>query len=491
VVCTTPTASTTSLVLCYSSIMETHTVSTVIHTPVGPQASPDPLPALATSLAPFALRFRRSTSRERVERSVTGLLTDRPRKNCDTIAAAVAGPSTERRQPLLTDATWDPQGLDRHLVTARAAQRPPQGILRRDDTGLSQQGRGAVGVVRQYAGTLGQGAPCQGVVNAPDVADEPTRSAPRHWPLTAQLSRPEVWATEQARRARGQVPPTDTLQTKPTLALTLVDPARVWDVPFAGVVTDAGSGDTPACLAGLDARQVADVVGGSRPLGGRLPDERRAAAAVPPASRGGASPSRRGRRRGPPRRPCGMRSRRRTGRRAPGASTRAAAGGNSCWPDGGPGPRAGRRAPRAMRGWRPGQRAGGSASVPSRATAGRSNGIAGPCRRTRGGIGGSSWPTAAGRWSNATQTPRASGAWPRTRAGAGRAGIGLSHGSCWPTVFWPVHAGSPLRRRALPPSEERPSFPAVHRQVLGWLFQDVVLWLIATNQMTHFRPRRN
>jgi hypothetical protein len=26
--------------------------------------------------------------------------------------------------------------------------------------------------------------------------------------------------------------------------------------------------------------------------------------------------------------------------------------------------------------------------------------------------------------------------------------------------------------------------------VLVWLFQDVVLWLIATNQMLQFRPRR-
>src|SRR5262249_42029965 len=40
------------------------------------------------------------------------------------------------------------------------------------------------------------------------------------------------------------------------------------------------------------------------------------------------------------------------------------------------------------------------------------------------------------------------------------------------------------------PSGERPSFPAIHRQVLLWLFQDVVLWLIATNQIAQFRPRR-
>jgi hypothetical protein len=30
----------------------------------------------------------------------------------------------------------------------------------------------------------------------------------------------------------------------------------------------------------------------------------------------------------------------------------------------------------------------------------------------------------------------------------------------------------------------------VHRQVLLWLFQDVVLWLIATNQILQFRPRQ-
>jgi hypothetical protein len=78
--------------------METHTVSTVINTQVVPKASPAPLPALATYLALFAPIFRRSTSRESLERYVTGLLTDLPRKNCDTIAAAVAGTSTERLQ---------------------------------------------------------------------------------------------------------------------------------------------------------------------------------------------------------------------------------------------------------------------------------------------------------------------------------------------------------------------------------------------------------
>ena len=55
-----------------------------MQTPVVPKASPETLPELATYLAPFAPRFRRSTSPTSVERYLTGLLTDLPRKNCDT-----------------------------------------------------------------------------------------------------------------------------------------------------------------------------------------------------------------------------------------------------------------------------------------------------------------------------------------------------------------------------------------------------------------------
>lgn len=72
---------------------------------VVPKAAPDPLPELASYLAPFAALFHRTESRTSLERYVTGLLTDLPRKSSDTIAAALAGTSTERLQHLLTDAT--------------------------------------------------------------------------------------------------------------------------------------------------------------------------------------------------------------------------------------------------------------------------------------------------------------------------------------------------------------------------------------------------
>ena len=262
-----------------------------MNTPVVPKASPDALPELVADLAPFAPLFRRSTSRESVERYLTGLLTDLERKNCDTIAAAVVGTSTERLQHLLTDATWDPQALDQQRVRALVAQSPPQGLLVLDDTGLPKQGRASVGVARQYSGTLGKLAHCQVVVSAHYVADEPASRAPVHWPLTAQLYLPEAWATDSTRRTKVRVPAEVAFHTKPELALALVDQARAWGVPFATVVTDAGYGDNPTFLHGLDGRQLRYVVGVSSTFGVRLPAEVRAAMLVtPPRPRGRGKP---------------------------------------------------------------------------------------------------------------------------------------------------------------------------------------------------------
>jgi SRSO17 transposase len=144
---------------------------------VVPKASPDTLPELAASLQPFAPLFRRATSRARVERSRTGVRTDLPRQHGATIAAAVAGTATARLHQLLTDATGDPPALAQHRVPPLGTQSPPQGLLVLDDTGRPKHGRRSGGVARQYAGTRGQVAKCQGVVSAHSVAAEPPSRA--------------------------------------------------------------------------------------------------------------------------------------------------------------------------------------------------------------------------------------------------------------------------------------------------------------------------
>lgn len=52
-------------------------------------AASQPLPELAEFLAPYMSHFLRPEARENVERYTTGLLSDLPRKNGDTIAMAV------------------------------------------------------------------------------------------------------------------------------------------------------------------------------------------------------------------------------------------------------------------------------------------------------------------------------------------------------------------------------------------------------------------
>lgn len=262
-----------------------------MESPTVPKASPDALPELAAYLAPFASLFQRTQSRQSLERYITGLLTDLPRKNCDTIAAAVAGTSTERLQHLLTDADWDPLMLDEQRVRRLVTQTPPQGILVLDDTSFPKQGKTSVGVQRQYCGALGKRANCQAVVSAEYVVDEPAASAPLHWPVTAQLYLPEGWAADAARRKRAHIPKEITFQTKLQLALSLLDRARTWEVPFRFVVADAGYGDNPTFLDGLEERALLYVCGVDRDFGVRLPDEvREAAATVPEKPKGKGRP---------------------------------------------------------------------------------------------------------------------------------------------------------------------------------------------------------
>ena len=247
-----------------------------------PKASPMPLPELVAFLQPYLSLFHRAQSRQSLDRYVTGLLTDLARKNCEAIAAAVAGTSTERLRHLLTDADWQADALDERRVRRLAVGSPRAGILVLDDTSLPKKGKRSVGVQPQYCGALGKIANCQVVVSAEYAADEPASSTPLHWLVAGRLFLPERWADDPDRRDQARVPTDATFQTKPQLALMLVDRARTWGVPSRFVTADAGYGDNPKFLDGLEERQLLYVCRVERSFGVRLPDEVRAAAAATP-----------------------------------------------------------------------------------------------------------------------------------------------------------------------------------------------------------------
>jgi SRSO17 transposase len=219
------------------------------------QASPASLPELDTFLSTFKVHFRRSEAQAALERYLTGLLTELPNKNCDTLAQAVPGTHEQRLQGFLTTMQWDEEELNRQRVEKRITEATVgNGVLIFDDTGFAKQGQASVGVARQYSGTLGKVGNCQVAVTC--CYSDPQAS----WPVAVRLYLPEAWTADPQRLKRARVPADVTFQTKPEIALSLLDQARAWGVPHRCVVADADYGDNPNFLAGLEERRERYVV---------------------------------------------------------------------------------------------------------------------------------------------------------------------------------------------------------------------------------------
>jgi SRSO17 transposase len=215
-----------------------------------PLAPSEPLPALEEFLRPFHVHFQRSEGRQSLERYLTGLLTEHPNKNCDTLAQVVPGTNQQRLHNLLTGILWDHDDLNRQRVGTMTAL-PSEGdaVLVFDDTGFAKQGSASVGVKRQYSGTLGKRGNCQVSVNC-HYAERTIA-----WPVATQLYLPKEWALDPPRRVKAKVPADIPFQTKPAIALGLLDRADAWGVRYACVVADADYGDNPNFLAGLELRK--------------------------------------------------------------------------------------------------------------------------------------------------------------------------------------------------------------------------------------------
>jgi SRSO17 transposase len=214
-----------------------------------PLAPGKPLPALDQYLRPFHVHFARSEATHALERYLTGMFTEHPNKNCDTLAAVVPGTSEQSLQGLLTAMSWDEDDLNQQRVQDLLAL-PTEGdaALIFDDTGFAKQGKSSVGVARQYSGTLGKVGNCQVTVNC-HYAERTIA-----WPVATRLYLPAKWACDPTRCDKVKVPKDVQFQTKPEIALDLLDKADAWGVPYACVVADADYGDNPNFLEGLENR---------------------------------------------------------------------------------------------------------------------------------------------------------------------------------------------------------------------------------------------
>ncbi len=220
-----------------------------------PQVSQSSLPELAEFLAPLRVHFRQGPSADTVRQYVSGLLSEHPNKNCDTLAAVMREMSEQQLQYLLTDLVWDEQALNRQRIAQMLPlSRTGDGVLICDDTGFDKKGRSSAGVARQYTGTVGKITNCQVTVNCHYA--ERTLA----WPVATRLYLPAGWAEDQERRKRAHIPKEIAFQSKAEIALALLDEANHCGVKQACVTGDADYGDNPNVLNGLVKRQERHVM---------------------------------------------------------------------------------------------------------------------------------------------------------------------------------------------------------------------------------------
>jgi SRSO17 transposase len=215
-----------------------------------PLAPGEPMPALDEFLRPYHVHFARSEATHALERYLTGMFTEHPNKNCDTIAQVVPDTSEQSLQGLLTNMLWDEDDLnDQRVKALLTLSTEGDAALVFDDTGFAKQGKSSVGVARQYSGTLGKVGNCQVTVNC-HYAERTIA-----WPVATRLYLPKEWTFAKQRREKARVPSKVVFQTKQQIALDLLDKADSLRVPYSCVVADADYGDNPNFLDGLEKRR--------------------------------------------------------------------------------------------------------------------------------------------------------------------------------------------------------------------------------------------
>jgi SRSO17 transposase len=183
-----------------------------------------------------------------------GIFGDAERKSVEPIAArACPNPNEvdalhQRLLHFVVDSRWDDHQV-RHTATAYAIraliQHGPIVSWIIDDTGFLKQGSHSVGVQRMYTGSAGKIANCQ-IGTSLSVA-----SATEHLPIDFELYLPRSWAEDPDRRTEARIPEGVVFQTKPELALKMIQRAVADGVPPGDVLADAAYGTSREFRAGV------------------------------------------------------------------------------------------------------------------------------------------------------------------------------------------------------------------------------------------------
>ena len=185
-----------------------------------------------------------------------GILGEGERKSVEPIAARACAHIEEvdalhqRLLHFLGPAKWSDHDVRlkaaRYAVAALEEQGPIEAAII-DDTGFLKQGTHSVGVKRQYTGSAGKVTNCQVAVSL-TLANQWA-----HVPVDMQLYLPDTWAQDPKKRQEGQIPKEVPFQTKPQIALKMLQQAKEDRLPLGRVLADCGYGDNAPFREGVRA----------------------------------------------------------------------------------------------------------------------------------------------------------------------------------------------------------------------------------------------
>ncbi|WP_216327511.1 IS701 family transposase [Deinococcus aestuarii] len=203
--------------------------------------------------ARLAPRFVRAEPRQRSLAYLRGLLSPLERRNGWQLAEHAGEHTPDGMQRLLSTAGWDADAVRDDLRAYVLDTFGPGGILVIDETGFLKKGTKSAGVKRQYSGTAGRIENCQVGVFLAYTTEHGTSFVDR------ELFLPQEWADDPERRREARVPAALGFQTKPQLALTMIERALNAGCKPAWVTGDSVYSSSALCRT-LEERNLAYVL---------------------------------------------------------------------------------------------------------------------------------------------------------------------------------------------------------------------------------------
>ncbi len=222
--------------------------------------------------ARIAPRFARPEPRRRALAYLKGVLSETSRKNGWQLAEHAGEARPDGMQRLLSSAVWDTDGVRddlRHYVVEQLGRQGA--VVAIDETSFLKRGKKSAGVGLQYCGTTGQVENCQVGVFLSSV------TLRGHSLIDRELYLPLDWCEDRQRCREAGIAETTRFQTKPELAVQMMQRLFQEQLLISWVVADTVYGGNLDLRTWLEAHGYPYVlaVACNEPVGILTPDGRR------------------------------------------------------------------------------------------------------------------------------------------------------------------------------------------------------------------------